>query len=149
MLLTALPCVALATASAASAPGAEPAPTPTTEAAPVSPADEVELEARQHMRTGTIELAAGGGSIVAGVLVLLAGRGKGGELSDEPLFVADLRSTGGALLGIGGLTFTLVGFNQMSRARQVREAGVIERVTLDVGPWVGPVDAGLMVAGAF
>lgn len=139
----------LLTALALSQTSAGAASEPTATAASTAPVDEVELEARRHVKTGTIELAAGGTSIVAGVIVLLAGRSKGGELSDEPLFVADLRSTSGALLGIGGLTFTLLGLNQLGRAREVRAAGVLERVTLDVGPWFGPADAGVMVAGAF
>lgn len=113
-----------------------------------TPADEAEILALKHRNLGWAEVGGGSAAVVAGVCVLVVGRGKAGELSDETLIVSDLRSAGGAVLGIGGLTAVFLGFNQFSRARAIRESAM-DPVTFAVTPAIGPSQAGLAVVGSF
>ena len=107
--------------------------------------DDPQARARALTRAGLIEVGAGLGAMTGGLVVMLVGRGEPGEISTETQFVSDVRSAGGAVLTIGGFTTTLVGGNNLARARGYRE--LADKVT--VGATVDRRGATLRIAGTF
>jgi hypothetical protein len=96
--------------------GAEPAPAPP----PPSP-EELRQDARRLTWTGGLELGGGLAALAGGTVLLLVGRGEPGSISTETQATSDMRSVGGAGLIIGGLAFSLVGGNTISRGMALRE----------------------------
>jgi hypothetical protein len=95
--------------------------------------EELLQDARRLTWTGGLELGAGAGLLAGGVVVMLVGRGEPGSISTETQATSDIRSIGGATMLIGGLAFTLVGGNALSRASALREQAHSLQVTLGPG----------------
>jgi hypothetical protein len=127
----------------AAAVAAEPTPAPP----PIVPTPEAEARgarAQRHRRLGTAALVGGTAATAGGLVVLLVGRGRPGELSKESQAVSDVRSIGGAGLVITGLTVGLVGGSEIGKARALERGQVAA-----LAPVLLPSGAGLalVVAG--
>ncbi len=121
---------------------ADPIPTPAPE--PAEPtAEELRALAREHTTRGVAEVAAGLALTTGGVLALSLGRGDEGAVSREEPWLMDLRSVGGAVLTMGGLTTLVIGGNDVSIGRRLR----LESAS--VTPALVPGGAGAVVSARF
>ncbi|MEZ4238298.1 MAG: hypothetical protein R3F59_19530 [Myxococcota bacterium] len=96
-------------------------------------------QAQRYHDAGVAASVGGAAAMAGGVVVLLVGRGKRGELSDESQLVDDVRSIGGLGLVIGGLTSVLVGGDRLGKAHALRHPTVSASLSRD--------GAGLVLTG--
>lgn len=76
--------------------------------------------AGHERRTGTWMTAGGLVAAGGGVAIMSVGRGRSGEISTESLLESDLRSVGGGILLIGGITSTIIGVQHFAEAHSLR-----------------------------
>lgn len=88
------------------------------------PNPELLAAAQRHKTTGVVELSAGAAAIGGGLTLMIAGR-PGGELSDEPQGLHDLRTMGGIGLVLAGITSMMAGGQALERATLAREQAML------------------------
>ena len=90
----------------------------------------LEAQANRKMTAGGLELGLGCAAVVGGLSVMLLGRGEPGAISDEEPFEQEARTLSGGVLVVAGLTSVLVGANQISKARSLRERASVSATVL-------------------
>ncbi|HHO51316.1 MAG TPA: hypothetical protein ENK18_10685 [Deltaproteobacteria bacterium] len=100
-------------------------------------------QARRQETTGVVELSTGATLIGGGLALMIVGR-PGGQVSDEPPGLHELRTMGGIGLTLGGIVSMMAGGHALELASATREQAM-----LTVAPEAVSQGAGLRLYARF